>query len=347
MAQSHSTTEKRSFKHLTAYDRGMIAALRTEGKSMQAIAEAVGCHKSTISRELKRGTVPQRKSNGKLIEVYFPDTGQLIYERNRKACGRKIKLDEASGFISFAEHKILEEDWSPDAVCGWARRESHFEGTRVCTKTLYNYIDMGLIGVKNIDLPMKVRLNTRKKRTRKNKRVLGRSIEERPVEVADRQEFGHWEIDTVIGKKSNDQALLTLTERKTREEIILRADAKDAPSVNELLSGLKEVYGPLFPKVFKTITSDNGSEFSELATSVEKDGTDIYFTHPYTSCERGTNERHNGLIRRFIPKGRAISLVADETISYIQNWCNHLPRKILGYKTPEECFKEELVRLVG
>jgi IS30 family transposase len=347
MAQNHSTTDKRSFKHLTAFDRGRIAALREEGKSMQAIADAVGCNKSTISRELKRGTVTQMKSDGKLVEVYFPDTGQLIYERNREACGRRFKLDQVAEFIAHAEKKILEEEWSPDAVCGRAEHEGLFEGARICTKTVYNYIDRGLIGVKNIDLPMKVRLNTKKQRIRKNKKALGHSIEERPSEVADRQEFGHWEIDTVIGKKSGDQVLMTVTERKTRDEIIVRVDAKDAPSINNALSRLKKEYGALYPKVFRTITADNGSEFAELSASVEKDGTDVYFTHPYTSSERGTNERHNGLIRRFIPKGKAISTLAAETISRVQNWCNRLPRKILGYRTPEECFKEELARLAS
>uniref|UniRef100_UPI000B027FA3 IS30 family transposase n=1 Tax=Bacillus smithii TaxID=1479 RepID=UPI000B027FA3 len=86
---------------------------------------------------------------------------------------------------------------------------------------------------------------------------------------------------------------------------------------------------------------------TDLGLSVEKDLTEVYFTHPYTSCERGTNERHNGLIRRFIPKGRPISSVADETITYVENWCNHLPRKILNYRTPEECFQIELAGLAS
>jgi IS30 family transposase len=347
MAQSNSTTALRSFKHLTTYDRGKIAALHAEGKSMQDIADAVGCHKSTISRELKRGTVTQKKTGGKLVEIYFPDTGQLIYERNRQACGAKFKLDQTIEFIQFAEIMILKDEWSPDAVCGHAKRHGLFEGAVVCTKTLYNYIDLGLIGIKNIDLPMKVRLNTKKKRTRQNKKVLGRSIEERPAEVEERKEFGHWEIDTVIGKKTKDQALLTLTERKTRKEIILRVAAKDTPSVSEAMVKLKKSYGDLFSRVFRTITSDNGSEFADLGVSVEKDETEVYFTHPYTSCERGTNERQNGLIRRFIPKGKAISSVADETISYAESWCNQLPRRILEYRTPDECFLEELSLLAS
>lgn len=347
MTQSNSITSIRHFKHLTAYERGEIAALRAEGKSMQAIADFVGCNKSTISRELKRGTVTQMKSNRKLVEVYFPDTGQLIYEKNRRSCGAKFKLDEAIEFIQFAQAKILEEHWSPDAACGYAKRNQLFSGSVVCTKTLYNYIDLGIIGIKNMDLPMKVRLNTKRKRSRKNKRILGRSIEERPVEISERQEFGHWEIDTVIGKKSKDQALLTLTERKTREEIIVRVPGKDTPSVTDAIANLKNNYGDQFSKIFKTITADNGSEFADLGVSVEKDETEVYFTHPYTSCERGTNERHNGLIRRFIPKGKAISSVSDQTITYAEKWCNQLPRRILDYKTPEECFQEELSHLAS
>lgn len=347
MARHNSTTGPRCFKHLTIVDRGAIKALRAEGYTLQKIADHLGFHKSTISRELKRGTVRQRKSNGKEVDIYFPETGQIIYDRNRKACGAKLKLDNAIDFIKYAETQILHEEWSPDAVCGQAKRNEKFQGNLVCTKTLYNYIDLGLIGVKNIDLPMKVRLNTKKKRNRKNKRVLGRSIDERPVEVNERQEFGHWEIDTVIGKKTKDQALLTLTERKTRKELIFRVTAKDSLSVFEAMTHLKTSYGDQFSKVFKTITADNGSEFSELGIAVKNQGTEVYFTHPYTSSERGTNERHNGLIRRFIPKGKAISTVSEETIQYAEKWCNQLPRKILDYQTPEELFLEELAGLAS
>lgn len=345
MVQSHSTKKKRNFKHLTAFDRGKIAALHDAGNSMQAIADAVGCNKSTVSRELKRGTVKQMKTGRKTYEAYFPDAGQRKYEENRKSCGAKRKLDNAIEFIQFAETKILEDKWSPDAVCGYANRHSLFDGDLVCTKTLYNYIEAGFIGVKNMDLSMKVRLNTKKKRSRKNKRVLGRSIEERPAEIEERKEFGHWEIDTVIGKKSGDEALLTLTERMTRKEIILKIDAKASEAVNAALKGIQKKYGEQFSQVFKTITADNGSEFAELSLLVKDKETEVYFTHPYTSCERGTNERHNGLIRRFIPKGKAISSVSDVTISYTEDWCNRLPRKILDYRTPEECFQKELSQI--
>lgn len=155
---------------------------------------------------------------------------------------------------------------------------------------------------------MKLRGNTKTKRIHKNKRILGQGIEERPAEVEQRQEFGHQEIDTVVGKKDKkDEVLLTLTERKTREELIFRADGKNSQAINTIIKQLRHKYGIPLHQIFKTITSDNGFEFAELSLSVQDEKTTVYFTHPYCSSERGTNERHNGLIRRFIPKGKAIS----------------------------------------
>lgn len=341
MAHHHTTTTNNTYTHLTEIERGKISALLKLGKSQQKIADAIGRHKSTISREIKRGTITQMRSDLTTYEVYAPETAQIAYEKNRKACGARIKLGKAIDFIQYAEKKILDDKWSPDAVCGYARRHNKYD-TMVSTKTLYNYIDHGLIGVKNIDLPMKVRLNPKKKRIRKNKRILGKSIAERPVSVEDREEFGHWEIDTLLGKKSNDAVLLTLTERRTRKEIIMRLPSKTSKAVEAAFQDLRNQYRSLFSQVFKSITSDNGSEFSELVLSVSRETTEIYFTHPYTASERGTNERHNGLIRRFIPKGKAIHDVTDKKIHYVKHWMNQLPRRILGYRTPEECFLEEL-----
>jgi IS30 family transposase len=342
MACTNSSTTNRTFKHLTSYERGMIAALHSQGTSTQEIAVAIGHNRSTIWREINRGTVTQMRSDRSTFQAYFPETGQAQYETNRKSCGAKVKLGQALEFIKFAESKILDEKWSPDAVCGFSQVNSLFKDASVSTKTLYNYIERGFIAVKNIDLPMKVRLNTKKKRIRVNKRILGRSIDERPDEIGERKEFGHWEIDTVIGKKSQDEALLTITERKTRKEIIIKIASKESEAVSASITKLRNAYGSIFSQVFKTITSDNGSEFADLIPSVKSEDTKIYYTHPYSASERGTNERHNGLIRRFIPKGKAISSVLEGTILYVENWCNRLPRKILAYRTPEECFLEEI-----
>ena len=127
---------------------------------------------------------------------------------------------------------------------------------------------------------------------------------------------------------------------------MLRLAGKDTHSVQVALEQLQEHFGALFPQVFRSITADNGSEFAELTIVLEPKGSQVYFTHPYSSWERGTNERHNGLIRRFIPKGKPIREVATATLQRVENWCNQLPRKILGYKTPQQCFDEEIMNLV-
>jgi IS30 family transposase len=329
MARSHHNTKKRTFAHLTAFDRGQIQALHKQGKTLQAIADEIGCHKSTISRELKRGSVAQRRSDA-------------VYERNRSHCGAKYKLAQASEFIQFAVEKMQKDHWSPDAICGYVKAQRQFENARVCTKSLYHYIDLGLLPVKNIDLPLKVSRSTKKKRIRQHKKVLGTSIEQRPAHIDKREEFGHWEIDTVLGSRAKGAALLTLTERKTRNEHILKIDQKTAECVKQALQALKQSYGSTFSKVFKTITADNGSEFSELGHALDDADQQVYYAHPYTSSERGTNGRHNGLIRRFIPKGKSIDDIDKTLIAYVENWCNTLPRKILGYRSPSEAYQKEL-----
>ena len=344
MARTHHNTN-RTFSHLTVFDRGQIQALRHQGKSLQEIADIIGCHNSTISRELKRGTVTQRRSDLTTYHAYFADVGQRVYEANRSRCGAKDKLAKTMNFIRFAVQKIRDDHWSPDAVCGYAKTQHVFEGERVCTKTLYRYIDLGLVALKNIDLPLKVSRNTKKKRTRQHKKVLGASIEQRPQHIDERQEFGHWEIDTVLGNRKKGAVLLTLTERKTRKEHILKIKQKTSENVHQAIQSLKTLYGEKFASVFKSITSDNGSEFTELTQAVASEGVAVYYTHPYTSCERGTNERHNGLIRRFIPKGKAIEAIDDTLIRYVENWCNTLPRKILGYQAPNDQFAKEIEQL--
>lgn len=337
---------RRSFKHLKPFERGQIFALLKEGKSIRYIAKKLGRSPSTISREIKRGTTSQLKSDLSSYKSYFPETGQAVYEKNRSNCGAKIKIAQAEAFIKYAELKILKNKWSVDAVVGYCKNDPSWENECiVSTKTLYNYIDKGLLSIRNIDLPLKVRLKPKNKRVKQNKRILGKSIDSRPANINKREEFGHWEIDTVIGKKSGDNVLLTLTERKTRYEIIMPLNAKDSASVNDSIKKLMKIYKNNYKHVFKSITADNGLEFSDLENVLKEYGVEVYYTHPYSSFERGSNERHNGLIRRFIPKGKSIKDLSLDTILRVQNWMNNLPRKLLNYKTPEKCFYEELLNI--
>ena len=186
---------------------------------------------------------------------------------------------------------------------------------------MYNYVNLGLIGITNIDLPEKLSRNTKIHKVNENKLILGRSIEERPESVENREEFGHWKTDLVIGQKSGqDNVLLTLLERKSRQLSIVRLPDKSDDSVLEAFQKMQANLGDYFSKVFRTITTDDGSEFArlfELETGCE---TKVYFTHPYTSCEKGSIENHNGLIRHFIPKGKRISDYSNDDILAVELW---------------------------
>src|SRR5690625_4421646 len=260
MAHTENTTQNRKNKHLSPFERGEIAALHKAGHSNREIGRRLGRVHQTIANELKRGTTTQLKTGRKSFTAYYPETGQVVYEQNRENCGAKGKLLVAMEFIDFACEMILDHDWSPDAVVGFAKQHTDWNGKPiVSTKTLYNYIDQSKLSVRNNDLPMKTKLNTKTKRVRKHRRVLDKSIAERPTEVEDRLEFGHWEIDTVEGEKSDDNALLTLVERKTRNYYAIKIDDQEHDSVDYAINTLQHSFGALFPQVFKTITSDNGS----------------------------------------------------------------------------------------
>ena len=159
------------------------------------------------------------------------------------------------------------------------------------------------------NLPEALLRRHKKKLIRNNKRIYGTSITERPEEISAEIEEGHWEIDTVVGKRAGKESVvLTLVEKKTDYYIAIKIPGKDAASVMIAMEVLREEYGDkFFSKVFKSITADNGSEFSRLS-ELEAYGVSIYFAHPYSSWERAQNERHNRILRRYIPKGVSIDL---------------------------------------
>ena len=240
--------------------------------------------------------------------------------------------------------KIKKHKWSFDACVGYARRNALFPEDQIpCTKTLYNELWAGNLPLNPFDIPEALSRAHRKQRPRKNKRVLGTSIDERPDIASLRSECGHWEIDTVVGHKAGKESVvLTIVEKKTDYYIAIKIPGKDADSVMTALEVLREAFGEeKFSEIFKTITADNGSEFERLS-EIEAWGTGIYFAHPYSSWERPQNERHNRLFRRYIPKGVSIDKYSAEQIQWFADEMNALPRRTLGYATPEELFDEFL-----
>lgn len=335
MSQEHYTTKRKKFKHISEKQRIQIELLLKLKKPKTEIARIIGVSRSTLYEELSRGTVEHIDTNLVKHKKYFADSGQRVYMEHRQNSRNPLKLIKAHDFIKYAEEKILKDKLSPDAICGRAKLEGNFK-EMVCTKTLYNYIDQCLLKVRNIDLPLRVKLNTKTRKNRTNRRILGDSIETRPEEVNSRQEFGHWEIDTIVGTVDTEPVLLTLDERVARRRHIFKIDSRSSNAVGEALQKLRALYGDDFTNIFKSITSDNGSEFSKLTEQFPD--VKIYFAHPYSSFERGTNEKQNSLVRRFFPKGKSFVSVSDEAVARVEAWINNLPRKIFNYHSALEFF---------
>lgn len=334
-------TKIRKGQHLSYEERVIIELRLKESWNVNKIAKELNRSYNAIKKEIKRGTIKLKKS-----QRYRAKEGQMAYEQNRKNSVRKMKIGECKEFIEYVEKEFKEEKWSLDACVGKAIKSGEFTRKEiVCSKTLYNYVDKGLIDIKNIDLPEKLRRSHKKRRIRENRKKLGDSIEERSKEIEKREEFGHWELDTVLGKKGEKEpVIITAVERKTRICIWLKARNHTADALMEVLENLLSRYSKRVNQVFKTITADNGSEFSRLSELKSK-GIGVYFTHPFSSFEKGTNECHNRMLRRFIPKGKSMLDYSQEKINFFAKIIGRLPRRILDYQTPEELFKREIKQI--
>jgi IS30 family transposase len=299
--------------------------------------------------------------------------------REAKGTGLKIGDDHATaallscliacrGFERVADVGLREElrsmtcgvGWSPDAALGWLRRTGLL-GTDISTPTLYSYIANGVLDIDVEDLPRRGAQRRRRRREyarlyRRSYRKVGcTSIEERPEAVGDREEFGHWEGDLIVGRSGTRTVVMTLTERKTRYELTCMFADKRKGNAPAFLDRLEKSYGTeLFRETFKSITFDNGSEFldydaierSRFKKAEGRPRTKAYYAHPFRSCERGSNENANGLLRRGgIRKGANIGLLGEGVVKNATEWINNLPRRILGYMTAEEAFSMEFNKL--
>lgn len=333
MAQEQITIKRNKDHHLTGIERGKIAALHKLRHSNRKIAITLGVCPQTINNELKRGEVTQvKKINGKeyFHQEYIPELAQSRYADKRKASHRPCKLPQVLNFLSFFVEHFKNDGWSPDATVGRAKVLNLFlPEEMVCTKTLYSYIDAQLLEIRNIDLINKMSRRLPKCVVRKNHHILGLSIEERPSVVNNREEFGHFEIDTIVGlRNSQESVILTMIERKTRFQIIRLIDSKDADSVAYMMNNINKKY----ESIIKSITADNDLEFSTLSEVMDKIAP-VYFTHPYTSSERGTNEAHNRMVRRDFPKGISLDLAALSEVAQTEDKLNNMPRRNTGYNS--------------
>jgi IS30 family transposase len=320
--------------YITEAERYKIEILLQEHYSIQEIADSLGHKYYTIYHEIKRGTVKQLDSLLKEHYVYKADYAHMLYKRNTSNRGRNLKIGSDYELVNYIED-MVKKHYSPEALLSHAEHEGVSFSTKLCAKTIYNYFDMGLfLNVTFEDLPHKKA--KRKKKDNKSTVSLnnrnGRSIEERPKNILNRKSYGHWEMDTVVsGQGKGKSCLLVLSERMTREEIIIKIRDKKSSSVVHALDRLEKQLGKKkFREKFKTITCDNGVEFLDSKGIEKGKRTEVYYCHPYSSYERGTNENINRMIRRFFPKGTNFDDVSPKQVAMVQDWINNYPRKIFG-----------------
>ena len=228
MGQEKHSTKKRRWKQLSESERYKIEDLLRAGMHPREISRQLGRDRRTIEREIKRGSVIQKDSEWRERMQYCADAGQRVHDERAGNKGRTLKIGYDHRLAGYIEKKIGEEKYLPDAVMGEIKAKGLKFETMICTKTLYSYIDKGMfLNITNKDLPVK---KYGKKRTYKAIRRValnnrsGRSIEERPEDVALRLDQGHWEMDCVVGK--GKACLLVMTERKSRKELIFKLKSR-------------------------------------------------------------------------------------------------------------------------
>ncbi len=312
-----------NYKQLIDSQRYQIEAYLKANYSITQIAKELGVHKSTISRELKRNS--KKRS-------YHAKHAQTISDERRKEAYKHSVFD--LNMKRYIDDKLINHQWSPEQIKG----RCDYEGiTMVSVERIYQYIYENQAQNGTLYLHLRTARRHRKKRlNRKHQRgqIPNRvMINKRPEIVNTKQRFGDWEVDTIIGK-NHKTAILTATERKSQFELMVKTNGTKAASIT------KQMINLLVPfKAFvKTITSDNGKEFTNHQIIAEKLQTDFYFADPYSPWQRGLNEYNNKLIRQYLPKKTDFNLISNKTINMIISKLNNRPRKLLGYKTPNEVF---------
>lgn len=350
MEQMNHVKRRGGGKHFTWEERVRLETLDRAlypGKkkiNLSALARELGRHRSSVSREYKRGSVMNMNTDLEQFSVYSARKSQ---DEAEKAALNKGPRGKLTNWIAEAIRKqILEENLSPYAALVRLEKTGDYEWLP-CERSVYNAINAGLLGVSRRQLPYKPPDKRGKKRGPRMSynNSKGRSITERPVAADQRSEYGHWEMDTVVGGKGTSPAcLLVLTERMSRHEVIRKIRDRSQKAVESALGKLEREENSIF-RSMKTITCDNGSEFLD-ADALEQSAIsknkrcDAFFAHPYTSSERGSNENANRIIRRFIPKGADISRYTRTQIQKIEDWINALPRKLLDGLSAEEKVQE-------
>lgn len=310
----------RQYTQLTQEQRYQIYVLMKANHTQTEIADLIGVHKSTVSRELHRNSG---------LKGYRPKQAhQRCLQRRTQKSVPRITLKT----WRMVSH-LIHQEWSPEQIRDWLRINSPYN---VSIEWIYQFV----LTDKNAGGTLYRHLRCQKRR-KKRYGVYSRrgqipnqiSIEQRPDIVEQRCRYGDWEVDTVIGKH-HQQALVTLVERKSRLTLIAKVIRKTADNVSTAIIDLLK---PIQSWVH-TLTADNGREFAQHARIAKQLKAQFYFAHPFASWERGLNENTNGLIRQYFPKKHDFKTITQSQIDKVMDRLNNRPRKCLGFKTPNEVF---------
>jgi IS30 family transposase len=316
-------------KQLTIGEREILAQMNYAGESQAEIARELGRHRSTICRELKRNSAHYG---------YFAVQAQSCARVRRQVRwwgNKKMEQDTINQFV----RRGLEQYWSPEQIAGRLRRHhSRCRKRQVSRQTIYNWIKRQQ---DRQHWESFLRRGGKRRRTRTvNEERAAASIANRPAVVDRRNRYGDWEGDTVVGCRHRG-ALVTNVERKSGYLLFDQVERRQA---NPVCRTLAKQFKSLPSRLRKTLTLDNGSEFSEHQRLSDQTGIAVYFARPYHSWERGTNEDTNGLLRQFFPKGTDFTEVDRREVTRAKKLINDRPRKRLGYKTPNEVFQKQIQR---
>ena len=314
------------YRQLTSAERYMLAALRKQGLNQSQVARALGRHRSTISRELCR-------NRGRLDGRYRVSKAQERTTGRRSRSRRNLRFTDRD-FEQVDE--LLCRQWSPEQVAGHLGRTGVLA---ISHETIYRHIWRDKKAGGRLYTHLRGARKQRRKRyaiyDSRGKLAGKRPISERPASVETRRQKGHWEIDTVMGTGSKD-CIVSMVERKSGLLLIGKLEDRTSASLNRRVIRLISRHGA----AFKTITSDNGTEFHNYQRIEARTGTLFYFARPYHSWERGSNENANGLLRQYLPKGTSMAALTQHQCNSIARKLNGRPRKRLGFRTPLECYYE-------
>lgn len=328
--------EEIKYKRLSLQERVIIATLLDENKSKSFIANKLKRSRSTVTREINKWVRnPGEKYDADLAHWYAED--DYLNKRN---------LDKIStyGRLKFYVYKGLLKKWSPEQISGRIKKDYPNDPVMsISHEAIYMHIYLhrqARLNKKLISLLPYHKTRRRKRKLSSKRRIRIKdqvSIEQRPKHIETRLEIGHWEGDLMIGVRQGS-AIGTLVERKARYTRIVKLQNRKSATVRKQFV---KVLNKFDSKYKKTMTYDNGLEMAQHKELTKQTGTQVYFAHPYSSWERGTNENTNGLIRRYFPKGTNFNEVTEHQLKEVEYSLNNRPRKVLGYKTPSEVMAEE------